>query len=71
MDEDGEGGILLNNRCDLLWHGALAKRMFTGFKFQESKNSAAAKKLLEGRAASHYWELAQRADSIQESAKLL
>ncbi len=37
------------NRCDLLWSGALARRLFTGFKFTESRNSAAAKKLLDGK----------------------
>ena len=49
--EDGDDSLRNPNpnRCDLLWSGALARRLFTGFKFTESRNSAAAKKLLDGK----------------------
>lgn len=68
---EGEGLDGKGNRCDLLWSGALARRLFTGFKFTESRNGAAAKKLLDGKGAGHFWELAQRIDSIKEAAKIL
>eukprot|EP01036_Dinobryon_divergens_P029955 gene29955-39131_t len=66
------------NRCDLLWSGALARRLFTGFKFTESRNSAAAKKLLDGKGLVNTTltkelngNLAQRIDDIRDSAKIL
>ena len=55
-------------RCDLLWQGIIPKRMFVGFKFQESKTSHAARKMLEGKNATHYWDFVTNADSIIASA---
>lgn len=58
-----------DGRCDLLWQGILPKRLFTGFKFQEVKSSSAAKKLLEGKNVSHYWDMVQHAQAILDSSK--
>ena len=61
-----DGGIRIcpDRRCDLLWQGILPKRMFTGFKFQEAKSSSVAKKMLEGKNATHYWDMVENADNI-------
>eukprot|EP01040_Poterioochromonas_malhamensis_P008368 gene8368-9054_t len=70
----GAGGLFEpvpnpDGRCDLLWQGILPKRLFTGFKFQEVKSSSAAKKLLEGKNVSHYWDMVQHAQAILDSSK--
>jgi hypothetical protein len=51
------------NRCDLLWQGIVAKRTFTGFRFQECRTSSAARKVMEARGVQHYWDMAVRADN--------
>jgi U4/U6 small nuclear ribonucleoprotein PRP3 len=47
-----------SNRCQLVWQGILAKRTFTGFKFQECKSLSAARRLMDSRGVVHYWDLA-------------
>lgn len=56
------------NRCDLLWQGLLPKRVFTGFKFQESATAAAARKLLKAKGVGHYWDMVEHADSAIAAA---
>jgi hypothetical protein len=64
-DEDGSGGgkatkalsSASENRCDLLWQGTVAKRVFTGLKFQECRGKAAARQLLEEKQLGHFWDL--------------
>lgn len=51
-------------RCDLLWSGMLPKRQFQGFKFQEARNSSAARKALEGKGLQHYWDMVVQADTV-------
>lgn len=51
------------NDCYLLWEGVLAKRLFTGFKFQEFRSAAAARKALEPKGAQHYWDMAVQHNS--------
>lgn len=51
-------------RCDLLWTGALPRKMFNGFKYQEAKSGFAARKLLEGKGAAHYWDMLANADKL-------
>jgi hypothetical protein len=63
-EESRENDVDPSRRCDLLWTGLLPKRMFTGFKFQETKSSGGAKKLLEGKNASHYWDMVEHADAL-------
>ena len=46
-----------HNQCHLVWQGTLAKRTFTGFKFQECRSFATARKLLESRSVQHYWDM--------------
>jgi hypothetical protein len=59
----GGGGIDLQPRsgtggfCEVVWQGIVPKRLFQGFKFQEVKSSAAARKTLEGKNAVHYWDM--------------
>ena len=60
---------LSNNRCDLLWQGIIPKRIFTGFKFQECKSSSIAKKLLEAKNVSHYWDMVMRSDEFIRSGR--
>jgi hypothetical protein len=69
-DQDGGVRICPDRRCDLLWQGILPKRMFTGFKFQEAKSSSVAKKMLEGKHATHYWDMVESADNIIASNAL-
>ncbi len=57
-----------SNRCDLLWQGVLPKRVFTGFKFQESKSSSASRKMLEAKGAAQYWDMVEAADQLLASA---
>lgn len=57
-----------SNRCDLLWQGILPKRIFTGFKFQESKTQIAARKLLKSKGVNHYWDMVENADNLIVSA---
>jgi hypothetical protein len=33
-DEGPGGGGVMKNRCDLLWQGIVARRVFHGFRFQ-------------------------------------
>jgi U4/U6 small nuclear ribonucleoprotein PRP3 len=66
-DEDGDkdvsGGngnsseVVGNNFCHLLWNGVVAKRTFTGFKFQECKSKIAVRKVLEAKNVPHYWDI--------------
>lgn len=56
-----------NRRCDLLWQGVIPKRLFTGFKFQESKSSMLARKFLETKNVAHYWDMVENADAIESS----
>ena len=69
VDEDG--GSTSNNRCDLLWQGLLPKRVFTGFKFHESKTAYAAKKMLEAKNVGHYWDMLEKAEQSLASSQLL
>ena len=64
----GSGDV---NRCDLLWQGLVPKRCFQGFRFQECRTALAAKKVLEAKGLSHYWDLVRRADENIEADKLL
>eukprot|EP01031_Cornospumella_fuschlensis_P029232 gene29232-35287_t len=64
----GGPGTSKSARCDLLWSGTLPKRLFQGFKYHEAKTSAAAKKLLEGRGAGHYWDMLSNANQLVKSA---
>jgi len=57
-----------DNRCDLLWQGQMPKRCFTGFKFHESQNATAARKMMKGRGVGHFWDMLEGADSILASA---
>lgn len=57
----------VNRRCDLLWQGVIPKRLFTGFKFQESKSSTLARKFLETKNLAHYWDMVENADAIESS----
>jgi U4/U6 small nuclear ribonucleoprotein PRP3 len=71
----GEGAgsgefISKDNRCDLLWRGVLPKRSFQGFKFQECKSAATARKLLEAKSVAHYWDMAYRADDMLQAAQI-
>ena len=45
------------NRCELLWQGAVAKRLFTGIKFQECTSKETARRVLEDRQLGHFWDL--------------
>jgi hypothetical protein len=45
------------NACHLVWQGTLAKRSFTGFKFQECRSLAAARRVMESKAVPHYWDM--------------
>jgi len=45
------------NRCELLWQGAVAKRLFTGIKFQECTSKETARRVLEDRHLGHFWDL--------------
>jgi hypothetical protein len=63
-----EARSFAGNRCDLLWQGLLPKRVFTGFKFQESANAAAARKLLKAKGVGHYWDMVEQADSALAAA---
>lgn len=56
-----------NRRSDLLWQGVIPKRLFTGFKFQESKSSSLARKFLESKNLAHYWDMVENADAIESS----
>ncbi len=64
-DEDGDDAsrreksseIVGNNFCRLLWNGVVAKRTFTGFKFQECKSKIAIRKVLEAKNVPHYWDI--------------
>lgn len=58
------------NSCDLLWRGNMPKRAFVGFKFQESKNSAAARKMLKARGVEHFWDMVENADNIIASSEI-
>lgn len=51
-------------RCDLLWQGIVPRKLFAGFKYQETKSSSAAKKMLEAKGAAHYWDMIENADSL-------
>jgi hypothetical protein len=53
-----------HRRCDLLWTGSIVKRIFSGFKFQESKSVSGARKLLESKGAAHYWDMLTNADQL-------
>lgn len=55
-------------RCDLLWTGTLPKKVFSGFKYQESKTASAARKVLEGKGVAHYWDMLINADQLISSA---
>lgn len=57
------------NRCDLLWQGLVPKRYFQGFRFQECRTALAARKVLEAKGLSHYWDLVMRADEIIDADK--
>jgi hypothetical protein len=37
--------------------------VFTGFKFQESQDAVAARKLLRARGVGHYWDMVEGADA--------
>lgn len=56
-----------SRRCDLLWQGVIPKRLFSGFRFQESKSPAVARKFLESKNVAHYWDMVQHADAIVSS----
>lgn len=64
-DEDGNDAgrrektteIVGNNFCRLLWNGVVAKRTFTGFKFQECKSKIVIRKVLEAKNVPHYWDI--------------
>ena len=45
------------NGCSLAWTGVVAKRSFTGFRFQECRSCPAARKALETKAVAHYFDL--------------
>lgn len=68
--EEG-GDSSSSNRCDLLWQGMLPKRVFTGFKFHESKSAYAARKMLETKNVGHYWDMLEKADQSLASSQLL
>jgi hypothetical protein len=68
--QDQQQCLSKDNRCDLLWRGVLPKRTFQGFKFQECRSAATARKLLEARGVAHYWDMAYRADEMLEVARL-
>lgn len=58
------------NRCDLLWQGLVARKSFHAFRFQECRTDLAAKKVLEAKNLSHYWDLVTRADEIIEANEM-
>jgi hypothetical protein len=66
----GEAIPCPDGRCDLLWSGDIVKRQFTGFKFQEVRSSDAAEKLLEQKAAVHYWKLVLDADNKKKISEV-
>merc|ERR1711871_903704 len=62
--QDVDGAIRTtggDNRCDLLWQGLVAKRSFHAFRFQECRTSMAARKVLEAKGVTHYWDMVIRA----------
>ena len=68
LDYDDSGNIIdPSHKCELLWQGLLPKRMFVGFKFQEAKSSNAARKLLESKNATHYWDMVQKSEVLHQS----
>lgn len=63
MDTDKDMHVASNNSstsscCQLIWRGLLAKRVFSGFKFQECRTVLAARKLLEARGIAHFLDAA-------------
>lgn len=65
---DDSGNIIdPSHKCELLWQGLLPKRIFVGFKFQEVKSSTAARKLLESKNATHYWDMVQKSEVLHQS----
>jgi U4/U6 small nuclear ribonucleoprotein PRP3 len=55
------------NICELLWQGSVAKRNFTGFRFQEYRTPLAAKKWLESKNVVHYWDMAEKTTAAAQS----
>jgi U4/U6 small nuclear ribonucleoprotein PRP3 len=69
-DDEGEGGDSDDSeagdgdgkqaaRCELVWSGSLAKKSFSGFRFEECRTAATARRFMESRALSHYWDMVQ------------
>ncbi len=61
MDEDGEEApkkqkFNKSNKCELVWTGMAAKRMFRSFIFQTSPTSDHARKVLEAKGVAHFWD---------------
>ena len=50
--------------CEVVWHGHVPKRHFTEFRFEEVRNVAAARRLLEAKGLAHLW------DQVYHSARL-
>jgi U4/U6 small nuclear ribonucleoprotein PRP3 len=61
-DDDDEGGKPSNvraaslNRCELVWQGVTAKRLFSGLKFVEVKSRQSGRNLLEEKSLAHFWD---------------
>ena len=49
--------------CELLWQGVAVKRNFQGFKYQECKTHAAAKRFLDARGVGNFWDMASASSS--------
>ena len=45
-----------DNRCDLVWQGMAAKRLFNGFVFQSCETPNQARKILKAKGVAHYWD---------------
>lgn len=62
--ENDEEILVSDNRCDLLWQGIVARRTFSGFRFQECRTSSSARRVLEAKGVAQYWDMAVRADNM-------
>jgi len=59
------------NRCILLWQGTVAKRIFTGVKFQECRSTDGARRMLEDKHLGHLWGLATEGLAVNSADNVL
>lgn len=60
-EDEGRGGGAARkgpNACALVWEGSVKGPAFQKFSVEMCRAAAAAKKLLEERRVSHYWDVA-------------